>query len=226
MVIFDIGSCEGEDSIRYSRLFPNAKIYAFEPLPHNVEMIKFQLDKYNSKNVQVLQVALADKIGEADFFVSSGQKDKTVSKEDWDFGNKSSSLLPPHANNKEFFPWLEFPEKIKVLVDTLENFCAQNGVQEIDFVHLDVQGAELKVLYGGGDLINKINAIWMEVENTPLYEGQPLKPDVENFMQVHGFVKMKDTVSNLASDQLYVNSAYLRKRPLAALKLAVRRLFH
>ena len=68
IVSFDIDSCEGEDSIRYSRLFPNARIFAIEPLPHNMDMIKLQVDKYGAENVRVFQVALADKIGEADFF--------------------------------------------------------------------------------------------------------------------------------------------------------------
>jgi len=223
-IIFDIGSCEGEDSIRYSRLFPNGKIFAFEPLPRNAEMIKLHLDTYGTKNVELFQIALSDAVGDADFYVSSGQKDSRVSKEDWDFGNKSSSLLLPHANNKEFFPWLEFSEKIKVPMDTLEHFCALQGVPEIDFVHLDVQGAELKVLSGAGHLINHIHAVWLEVENIPLYENQPLKQDVENFMREHGFVKLKDTVSSLAGDQFYVNSAYLWKHPLVAAKFALRTL--
>jgi FkbM family methyltransferase len=225
LVIFDIGSCEGEDSIRYSRLFSNARIYAFEPLPHNLEMIKFQIEKYNAKNVSFFQIALGDEIGEADFFISSGQQDKTVPKEDWDFGNKSSSLLAPHENIKQIFPWLEFSEKIKVPVNTLENFCAQHGVQKIDFIHLDVQGAELKVLLGAGDNIKKINVVWMEVENIPLYEGQPLKQDVENFMRKHGFVKVVDAVSDQAGDQLYVNFKFLWKRPLAVLKFLIKNLF-
>jgi FkbM family methyltransferase len=219
IVIFDVGSCEGEESIRYSRLFPDANIYAFEPLPNNVDMIKFQLDQYHVENVRFFQIALADHIGEADFYVSSGQKYEHVSNEDWDFGNKSSSLLPPHANNQEFFPWLKFSEKIKVPLSTIEVICDQNKIEEIDFIHLDVQGAELKVLRGAGPYLKKINTIWMEVENIPLYEGQPLKLEVETYMKGHGFLKLKDTVSSLAGDQLYVNSAYLRRHPIVAVKL-------
>lgn len=222
IIIFDIGSCEGEDSIRYSRLFPNSKIFAFEPLPHNVEMIKSQLDTYSVKNVRVFQTALGDTVGYADFYVSSGQKDSDVVDNDWDYGNKSSSLLPPHANNKEFFPWLKFSEKVKVPVNTLEHFCASKEIRQIDFIHLDVQGAELKVLVGTGDLINHINAVWMEVEKIPLYETQPLKQDIENFMRKHAFMKLKDTVTRIAGDQLYVSSVYLRKHPLVAARFALR----
>jgi len=30
LTIFEIGACEGEDSIRYSRILPNSTIYTFE----------------------------------------------------------------------------------------------------------------------------------------------------------------------------------------------------
>ena len=40
VIFFDIGACEGESSIRYSRLFPDAIIYTFEPLPSNFELVK------------------------------------------------------------------------------------------------------------------------------------------------------------------------------------------
>ena len=37
--ILDIGGCEGEDSIRYSRIFPLATVYVFEPLPKNQKFV-------------------------------------------------------------------------------------------------------------------------------------------------------------------------------------------
>jgi hypothetical protein len=40
LIIFDIGSCDGLDSIKYKKLFVNAKIYAFEPLLKNITLVK------------------------------------------------------------------------------------------------------------------------------------------------------------------------------------------
>ena len=40
LVIFDVGSCEGEDSVRFSRLFPRSKIFAFEPIPDNFTLLE------------------------------------------------------------------------------------------------------------------------------------------------------------------------------------------
>jgi hypothetical protein len=99
---------------------------------------------------------------------------------------------------------------IQVQTDTLANFCASRQIDTIDFIHMDVQGAELKVLAGAGDLISRIKAVWTEVERIPLYAGQPLKSDVERFMEDHAFLKLKDTVGAVSGDQLFVNRALVR----------------
>ncbi len=77
-------------------------------------------------------------------------------------------------------------------------------INNIDLAFIDVQGAELMVLKGAGDFIKNIEAIWMEVESIELYANQPLKNDVESFMKSHGFIKIIDTVDEVAGDQLYV----------------------
>lgn len=201
--IFDIGCCEGLDAIKYSRLFPNSKIYCFEPIPSNNDLIKINIDKNNIANVFLFQTALSDVIGEAEFHVSDGEPEgKNV--DNWRFGNKSSSLLPP-KKAKEFFPWLKFENKTIVPTDTIFNFCKTNNIPRIDFIHMDVQGAELMVLNGASDFISNIGLIWMEVEAIELYEKQPLKNEVETFMKKNNFVKWKDTVNKIAGDQLYVN---------------------
>jgi hypothetical protein len=60
------------------------------------------------------------------------------------------------------------------------------------------------VLKGAGQMIEHIDAVWMEVEAIELYSGQPLKDDVESFMKGHGFVRVIDTVDNVSGDQLYI----------------------
>lgn len=210
LVIFDIGSCEGEDSIKYSRMFPNSKIYAVEALPNNISLIEKNIEKYSAGNIEVLPFALSDEKGETNFFVSSGQYKDKQSDQDWDYGNKSSSMLPPHKH-LETAPWLKFDNVIKVKTETLHSVCKEKNISHIDFIHMDVQGAELKVLEGAKDLLETINLIWLEVEAVELYKGQPLKSDIEKFMKKKGFYKLKDTVGGISGDQLYINRKYMFK---------------
>ncbi|MBD1906677.1 FkbM family methyltransferase [Funiculus sociatus GB2-A5] len=207
LTIFDIGSCEGEDSIKYAKLFPNSKIYSIEALPKNLPILYTNLEKYSTKNVEVLPVALSDKRGKAAFYVSSGNPDNLSRSNDWDYGNKSSSLLPPDQHI-QYWPWCKFNEVIEVETDTLNNVCKYYNIEVIDFLHMDVQGAELKVLKGAGKFLKKIKVIWLEVEHISLYQGQPLKKEVENFMRENGFFKIKDTVNKVTGDHLYLNSKY------------------
>lgn len=209
LIILDVGACEGEESIRYSKIFPNSSIFCFEPLPKNQKRIVQNLEKYNVKNVQLIEGALSDEEGMLDFYVSSGHPDKENMENDWDFGNKSSSLLPPDKH-LDITPWVKFDEVIKVPAQTLSIFLLQKKIQEVDFMHMDVQGAELKVLKGAGKFIEKIKAIWLEVSDVTLYKGQPTRFMVEEFMKVNNFYLVKSLEEGSVGDQMYLNKRYFK----------------
>jgi FkbM family methyltransferase len=212
LTIFDIGSCDGLDSVKYARMFPASKIYAFEPLSKNVELIYSNITTYAISTIKVVPVALSDKKGQEKFYVSSGNPEELKSS-DWDYGNKSSSLLPPDRTT-EVLEWLKFDQVEMVDTITLNEYCSSEKINEIDFIHMDVQGAELMVLTGAKSFISSIKMIWMEVENISLYKNQPLKSDVESFMKKNGFTKIKDTADHIAGDQLWVNLNYFPKKKL------------
>jgi FkbM family methyltransferase len=216
LIVLDIGSCEGLDAIKYSRLFPNSKIYAFEALNSNYLSINDNIKSFKVKNIFPFNVALSNQNGEADFFVSSGEPDNDRNNKDWNYGNKSSSLLPPEKT-LQVHDWLKFKQKERVKTLTLKSFCKNNKIKLIDFIHMDVQGAELMVLIGAEELISKIKMIWLEVENVELYKDQPLKQDVEKFMKSKGFTKIKDTVGQIAGDQLWVNLKFFPKKKITHL---------
>jgi FkbM family methyltransferase len=207
LTIFDIGACEGEDSIRYARLFPNSRIFSFEPVPGNFQKMSDNLKNFNVRSVSCFREAMSDKEGEAVFYVSSGHPDTMEKNKDWDYGNKSSSLLLPDKL-KDTHAWLKFEKQINVKTNTIKNFCLENNIHEIDYIHMDVQGAELKVLQGAGEFIDTIKSVWLEVETVSLYENQPLKEDVEQFFKKHGFIKHMDTAEVISGDQLYLNKKY------------------
>lgn len=212
LTILDAGACEGEDSVRYARLFPRARIYAVEPLPGNLAMIAKNVAEYGTPNVAPVEGCLSDVDGEAEFHVSSGSpREERVADQDWDYGNKSSSLLAPYRT-AEVHPWLEFREEVTVRTMRLDGLAARLGVAAIDFFHLDVQGAELMVLQGAGTLLSRIRTLWLEVEAVELYRGQPVKSDVEGFLRRAGFVRLLDAVDEVSGDQFWAQSRWLRKR--------------
>jgi FkbM family methyltransferase len=213
-VVLDIGACEGEDSIRYSRMFPQARIFACEPLPKNLALLSTNLERFATDRVVVVPRAISDSRGTATFHVSSGRP-QDAGNGDWDYGNKSSSLLPPDKT-EEVHTWLKFDEEIEIATWTIADLMVEHDLEMVDFVHMDIQGAELMALKGAGTRLDDIKSIWLEVEAVTLYADQPLKADIEHFMQVHGFRKVLDTVEDVAGDQFYVNSRFFDTESLLA----------
>ena len=209
-VIFDIGACEGEDSIRYSRLFPRARVLAVEALPTNQDILRANFAKYGV-SAELVPVALSDRRGTAVFHVSAGRPPELFSGECWNYGNKSSSLLAP-ATAEPMHGWISFPERITVQCETLVDVCAEHGVSRVDFIHMDVQGAEGLVLDGAKPMLLKVRAIWLEVSNQPLYQGQTLRADIEKMLQRQGFAVAYEESRGVEGDQLYVNRRFLRNR--------------
>ncbi|WP_375561853.1 FkbM family methyltransferase [Bernardetia sp. OM2101] len=205
LIIFDIGACEGESSIFYSEHFPNAKLYTFEPVPSNFELIKKNTASYS--NITPFQIALSNENGTATFHVSSGTPENIDNEDTTDYGNKSSSLLSPELHTSTH-QWLKFENKIEVQTQILSDFCKEKQIPKIDFIHIDVQGAELMVFEGAYEFIKNIDCIWMEVEEIELYKGQPLKPDVEKFMYKRDFFKVLDTTNGQAGDQFYAKKDF------------------
>lgn len=185
--IIDIGACDGLSSIQYARIFPGAKILAVEPRMDNCNEAAKNIQEFGfSDRINLLNVALGEKtLEQAPFYESYGQADWV---KDWDTGNKSSSALPPKDHQREH-PWCFFRQSVCKMA-TLDFFC---GGIVIDFIHIDVQGYELNVFKGGEETLKHCRAIWCEVSNIELYEGQPLKKDIVAWLGERGFRVMKDT---------------------------------
>jgi FkbM family methyltransferase len=65
---------------------------------------------------------------------------------------------------------------------TLDNFVAANNIGSIDFIKIDVQGAELDIFKGGKKTLEDVLQMVCEVEFVHHYENQPLFGDVCNFL--------------------------------------------
>jgi FkbM family methyltransferase len=209
-VILDIGACEGEDSIRYSRLFPRARVLSIEPLPENQEIIRANFSKYGVA-AELIPVALSDRRGSATFYVSDGQPPELFSGESWNYGNKSSSLLPP-ATAEPLYGWIRFPQSITVPCETLADVCAAREVNLVDFIHMDVQGAEGLVLEGARTMLPRVRVIWLEVSNQQLYKGQRLRSEIEQLLRRQRFALAYEESRGEEGDQLYINTRFLRNR--------------
>ncbi|MCE9620190.1 MAG: FkbM family methyltransferase [Planctomycetes bacterium] len=61
------------------------------------------------------------------------------------------------------------------------------GIGDVDFIKLDIQGSELSVLQNAQRVLKDATVVQVEVEFVPMYENQPLFADVDIFMRSQGF---------------------------------------
>jgi FkbM family methyltransferase len=82
---------------------------------------------------------------------------------------------------------------------SLDKFVSDNRLGSIDFLKIDIQGAELDVFLGGAQTMREMLLVVTEVEFVPLYLKQPLFGDVaacmrDNGMMFHKFLGMEGRV--------------------------------
>ncbi len=170
-VFFDVGANIGGN-------YPSdAVVYLFEPTP---ELVKFLCEKYHHRpDTHVIQAAVSDYRGEASFHV--------MGKEDWG----CSSLL--EFSGKAYLEWpgrdFSVTRTITVGVIRLDQFIESEGIESIDYLHIDTQGSDLKVLQGMGKYLGIVKAGAMEAAVKPdiLYVGQNTLWESQIFLEMNGF---------------------------------------
>jgi len=100
-----------------------------------------------------------------------------------------TSLLKPSEPHLSFFNGFTRFGKI----DSTEQVATVKldevaGLPELDFLKMDIQGAELQVLKHGTKKLARCSMIQLEVSFVPLYEGQPPFGEIDLWMRSQGFI--------------------------------------
>lgn len=120
-VVFDIGAHVGFYTLLASELVgPGGKVFAFEPLPANLTYLKEHLRLNRAGNVTVIEAAVSDRCGTAYFEQGPGSMTGRLA------------------------------SKAALLVETvaIDDLVAQGQLPLPDYIKIDVEGAEARVLSG------------------------------------------------------------------------------
>jgi FkbM family methyltransferase len=172
-VVFEVGAFDGRDAVRYAELFPRAKVYAFEPVPESFALL--QEKARQTASIVPINVALSDHVGTASFHLSN-----------W---VDASSLLRPAVTGSTFDKYQESHRTIAVSVDSIDATCERLGIDHIDLLKIDAQGAELRILKGAAKTLSKrkIRLIYVEVQFMECYEGAARFDQVMSELIGYGF---------------------------------------
>lgn len=77
---------------------------------------------------------------------------------------------------------------LSVTGTTLDDFCQVHGINHIDLLKIDTEGADLLVLKGAAGLLSRggIDVIICEILFEPIYKGQAVFEDVLSFLRGNG----------------------------------------
>lgn len=171
LVVYDIGANEGQFASFVAKLPSVAAIYSFEP----VRQAYAQLARQHGAGgkVRCFPVALADRCGRQQIHVNRF--------------SPSSSLLPIGYIHVEEFPYTAETHEEEVRVTTLRAIVQEHALSPPDFVKIDVQGYEDRVILGGEEILQRARFCMLELSLVPLYEGNALITDVNALMRRLGF---------------------------------------
>jgi FkbM family methyltransferase len=100
-----------------------------------------------------------------------------------------TSILTPDYDLLQRFPqellgMYEIENTISIQAKTIDEIYYEDKTLNIDFIKLDVQGAELEIMKGGHEFLeNHLIGAEIEVEYLPIYKKQPLFSDVDVYMR-------------------------------------------
>jgi FkbM family methyltransferase len=199
--IVEAGAADGVDTMEFKNIFPNATIFAIEPVS---SQFKFLKDKFKRmENIKLFNLALDSKTGETEIYI--GSDDGYLQ------GNGSSSLMKP-TKHKNLFPEIKFDLTETVRTQTLHEFCNLNDVYFIDLLWLDLQGKEFDVVFGSKEFIkSKVKLIHIELSRIQLYENMKTEKDLHKFMKSIGFSTAVDAVGAVSGNRLYRNNSNLSR---------------
>ncbi len=218
-VIFDVGANIGVFGIRAVNSFSNVKVYAFEPIPEILAVLKSNAAKFAKDRFIVLPYGASNENTTATFsYFPNTPALSTAHPEMWNknpqaFSEAVKSTInnpPPQLKWMRFIPAsfsgliAKFLQKGKVSVTcnlrTISSVIKEEKVSEIDLLKIDCEGAELQALQGIEQQDwNKINKVVVEVHDT-----ENRLQIITGLLQKNGFTKIvKEKEKGLENTQLF-----------------------
>lgn len=172
--IIDAGANIGLASIYFKRLFPDAKIIAFEPDPYILKYLRYNLDTFNYDDIEIVPKGLHG--SETTLPFVSERSDAGFFDSDQDETTTTSVLH----------------------VTKLSNYLTKR----VDFLKLDIEGAETTVIQEISSNLNLVERIFVEYHS---YVDKPQSLDtIISILNNAGF-RLHINAPGLSSIQPFIN---------------------
>lgn len=165
-VIVEVGSRDGHDAKAMRDIFVASRVVTVEANPECFDKICASYPDFDSYNL-----AIGNRTGKAEFWrVDQKYGDIMV--------GQSSTLYKPSYDT--------IASKIEVDMMTMDDFVSSIGLNEIEALKIDVEGATFELLQGFSK-IRMARLLHIESEHFEFWEGQKMYDDTASFMHEAGY---------------------------------------
>jgi FkbM family methyltransferase len=157
-VVYDVGANTGLYTLFAANACPDGEVVAFEPYPPNLDLLKQDIDRNQLQNVEIIDVALSDSVGNIEF--------SQPNENDMAYGSSSIEVDESEAT-------------VEVTTTTGDQLIDDGKIPPPNVIKIDTEGSEPLVLTGLKKVLSapSCRAVYCEVH----LPGVDKRPSVEDF---------------------------------------------
>lgn len=190
--VIHIGAHEAEEYYDYKECSIEKMIW----IEANPNLVDYLNNKFNKDiNIKIFNEVIFDEEKDVLFKISN---------------NLQSSSILNLKEHKRLFPSVHYVNEINVRTKRFDTLCKENNINmnEYNFLNVDIQGADLNAILSFGDLLEKIDFVYSEINVIEMYENCHTLGVFDDVMDKKGF---KRTMTHIYTDGGWGDALYVKK---------------
>jgi FkbM family methyltransferase len=165
-VFFDVGANVGQSARKYLARFPTSTIYCFEPVGSTFRQLRENLGGH--QNVRLFNLGFSESSGKAKVLLQGPS----------DMYRVMDPAQGSSAGTTE-----------EVDLSTIDEFCAENGLQRVSYLKIDTEGGDLAVLRGARQMLaeQRIDAVEVEAGTNPENDRHVSLEALKSFLEAQRY---------------------------------------
>ena len=200
-ILIEVGAHTGDDFLIKKCQKKGSRFYMFEPHPQAFQKLMDKIKKIGGEHTIAFNQAISDYNGRAKFYISNYDVCSSLNK----FEPSANQTWEDNLGKSGFHTIREF----EVDVVRLDAFMKDHQIPHIDFLEIDAQGEDLRVIKSLGENIYNCKRIQTEtcVYKHPLYEKQFKKKEMMDYLSKHDFITERSWKQSLGREEniVFVN---------------------
>jgi FkbM family methyltransferase len=189
--VLHIGAHYGQERHFYSEHGLN--VIWIEAIPEVYAQLERNISGFDKQIAYCALVGNESIVG-VDFFISNNN-------------GSASSIFDISEDSK--FKSVSMQKKIQISMTRLDNLLSNVDIANYSHWIIDVQGSELLVLQGAGNLLKFCQSITIEVSTRETYVNGAKYEELKTFLFAHGFIPLWEPTKNDHTDIPFIRSKIL-----------------